>query len=323
LSDPRPRPTISVVVASYNTPKTLEMCLRSLASQSAEQVLVLDCSDQDPAPLLSKQFPAVRFFYFGEAVSIPRLRWKGFRESTGDVVANLESWMVPGPGWVEALREVHSEQASAPVVGGAVAFDPGDGGSAFQWGDFFYEYGRHMAPADGGGADDGVATGGEASSRETEDGEVAELTGANCSYKRAALEECDDLLEHGAWDSALHERFQKQGTPLWRAGSATVEYCGDPTPRQVILQRFHYGRWFAAERNAELTFAERVVRCLTSPLVPWILLRRLWQSLDGKPGARRQLARSVAWVMFSYSLWSLGEARGYLLGGGSSEHRIF
>ncbi len=313
MSDPLPQPTVSAVVASYNTPKTLEMCLRSLAAQSAEEVLVLDCSDVNPAPLLSGQFPAVKFFHFEEKMSIPQLRWEGFRESTGDVVANLESWMVPRPGWVEALRQAHAEQASAPVIGGPVGFDPGEGGSAFQWADFFYEYGRHMPTAELGALDD----------RGADNREVAELTGANCSYKRSTLFECDDLLRHGAWDSALHERFQNQGTSLWRAGSATVNYCGDPTLSQVLLQRFHYGRWFAAERNPQLGFAERLVRCLTSPLVPWILLRRLWQSLGGKPGARRQLARSVGWVMLSYSLWSLGEACGYLFGGGSSEHRIF
>ena len=221
--------------------------------------------------------------------------------------------MVPGPDWVESLRKAHQQHASAPVIGGPVRFDPGEGASAFQWGDFFYEYGRHMSPADDGEVDGGAA----------DNCEVDELTGANCSYKRAALEECEDLLRHGAWDSALHERFQKQGTSLWRAGSAAVDYRGEPRLSQLILQRFHYGRWFAAERNPHLGFAERLARCLASPLLPWILLRRLWQSLDGKPGARRQLARSVAWVMFFYSLWSLGEACGYLLGGGSSEHRIF
>ena len=290
-------------MASYNTPKTLEMCLHSLAAQSADEVLVLDSSDEDPAPFLSKHFPDVKFFHFREAVSIPRLRWKGFRESTGEVVANLESWMVPGPDWVEALRKAHTEHAPTPAIGGPVGFDPGQGGSAFQWGDFFYEYGRHMTPAD--------------------DGAVDELTGANCSYKRSALEECEDLLHHGAWDSALHERFKKQGSLLWRAGKASADYRGEPRLSQVILQRFHYGRWFAAERNRQLGFPQRLARCLTSSLVPWILLRRLWQSLGGKPGARRRLARSAGWVVFSYSLWSLGEACGYLLGGGSSEHRIF
>ena len=282
--------------------------MRSLAGQSAEEILVLDSSDEDPAPFLSGQFPHVKFFHFRQSLSIPRLRWKGFRESTGEVVANLESWMVPGPDWVEALRKAHAEHASAPAIGGPVGFDPGESGAVFQWGDFFYEYGRHMTPADDGAPDNGVTD---------------ELTGANCSYKRAALEECEDLLLHGAWDSALHERFKKQGSLLWRAGKASADYRGEPRLSQVILQRFHYGRWFAAERNRRLGFPQRLARCLSSPLVPWILLRRLWQSLGGKPGARRRLARSAGWVVFSYSLWSLGEACGYLLGGGSSEHRIF
>ena len=216
------RPAISVVVASYNTPKTLEMCLRSLAAQAAGEVLVVDCSDKDPAAALAKQFPDVRFLHFSRPQSIPQLRWKGFGESTGDVVANLESWMVPGPQWVEALRKAHEEHPSAPAIGGAVEFDPGGGSSAFRWGDFFYEYGRHMSPADDGAADNR---------------EVDELTGANCSYKRAALGECEDLIRRGAWDSAIHERFLKQGSSLWRAGPATVDYRGEPKLSQLIQQR--------------------------------------------------------------------------------------
>ena len=284
------------------------MCLRSLAAQAAGEVLVVDCSDKDPAAALAKQFPDVRFLHFSRPQSIPQLRWKGFGESMGDVVANLESWMVPGPQWVEALRKAHEEHPSAPAIGGAVEFDPGGGSSAFRWGDFFYEYGRHMSPADDSAADNR---------------EVDELTGANSSYKRAALDECEDLLERGAWDSAIHERFKERGGSLWRAGPATVDYRGEPKLSQVIQQRFHYGRWFASERSRQLGFFDRLTRCLASPLVPWILLRRLWRSLRGKPDARYQLARSAGWVVFSYSLWSLGEACGYLCGGGSSEHRIF
>ncbi len=91
--------------------------------------------------------------------------------------------MVPGSDWVESLRKAHQQYASAPVIGGPVRFDPGEGASAFQWGDFFYEYGRHMTPADDGAVDDATADCGVVDSSE-----VDELTGANCSYKRAALE---------------------------------------------------------------------------------------------------------------------------------------
>lgn len=298
---PRP-PSVSVIVVSFNRPKLLERCLAALEGQDAVETIVVDASDEDPAGGLRERFEAVTFVHFKEPRSIPELRWEGARRSRGDVIAHLESTMEPSAGWVEALQAAHRD-GSAGVVGGPVAFDGGPENSAFQWADFFHEYGRHMAPKG--------------------DGFAKELTGANCSYRRSVIEECLDLLEDGAWEGPIHERIRLQGGELWRASGAAVFYRGEARLGTLVQQRFHYGRWHAGERRRAISVPERLTRALLFPLVPLVLHWRLWKSLEGKPEARLRSLGCVVWLWFSHSLWAVGEARGYLFGSGSSRGRIF
>ena len=295
-------PSVSVVVVSFNAPQSLERCLAALEGQAWEEVLVVDASSEDPSSAVKERFPDVTVVHFPELRSIPELRWEGARRTRGDVIALLESAMEPSAGWVEALRAVHRD-GPAMVVGGPVAFEGGPEVSAFQWADFFYEYGRWMAPKS--------------------DGFAAELTGANCSYRRSALEECLDLMENGAWEGAIHDRLRSRGGELWRASGAQAFYRGEPRFGTIVRQRFHYGRWHAGERGATMPWPERVVRAALFPAVPLVLYWRLWKSLDGKPETRLESLRSVGWLGLFYLLWAAGEACGYLFGSGSSRGRIF
>ena len=247
-------PTLSVVVVSFNQPRLLERCLTALEGQGAAEIIVVDASDEDPAPALTQRFEAVTFVHINEPRSIPQLRWEGVRRTRGDVIAQLESTMEPAAGWGEALRAAHRD-GPADVVGGPVAFQTGPQTSAFQWADFLHEYGRHMAPKS--------------------DGFAKELSGANCSYRRSAIEECLDLLEDGAWEGPIHDRLRQQGGELWRASGAVVFYRGDARFRTLIRQRFHYGRWHAGERRKEMSPPERILRAALFPLVPFVLHWRL------------------------------------------------
>ena len=293
---------VSVVVVSFNQPKLLERCLTALEGQGAAEIIVVDASDEDPAAGLKERFEGVTFVHFGEPRSIPELRWEGARRTRGDVIALMECTMEPSARWVEALRSAHRD-GPAGVVGGPVAFQGAPEASAFRWADFFYEYGRHMAPKS--------------------DGFAKELTGANCSYRRSAIEECVDLMEDGSWEGAIHDRLRLQGGELWRASGAVAFYRGEPRLATVIRQRFHYGRWHAGERRAAMDLPQRAARAVLFPVVPLVLYWRLWKSLEGKPEARLQSLRGVGWLGLSYLLWAAGEACGYLFGSGSSRGRIF
>ena len=220
------QPTVSVVVASYNSWESLEQCLSSLAGQQTVEVIVADCSDSDHTPALAARFPSVKFRHFNHRMSIPQLRWAGVSQSTGEIVALTECWMVPSPGWVAALRETHVKHPADPAVGGPVDFPPrGQSAPLFLWADYFSDHIQYMPPADDGYRD--------------------ELPGHNCSYRRWVFDEFSDLIERGAWDPLIHRRLKNRGYHLRFAGRAVVHYCGHLPRRKILSQRFHYGRWSA------------------------------------------------------------------------------
>jgi hypothetical protein len=308
------RPTVSVVVVSYNTPRRLEKCLASLSRQPAAEILVMDCSDANPGALLAAKFPAVEFRHFAEKLSIPELRREGIRASKGDVVALTESWMEPCPVWVQSLSEAHRRYPDVPAVGGPIAFpcEGAQGGAAagvgssthgvapalLEWADYFSEYGEHVP--------------GPGDTREVLP--AGSLSGANCSYKRWAIETCRDLVDQAAWEPLIHERLLAAGHELKRAAAARVCYQKPAVLGDLLRQRFHYGRGHGAGRTLGRPRIERLARGVAAPLVPWVLLGRLWRGLPQTPGLRGRVLAASGWILALNSAWALGEAAGAWFG---------
>ncbi len=264
----------------------------------------MDGSDVDPGVSLAARFPGVEFRHFAVKRSIPELRGDGIHAAKGDVVALTESWMEPCGGWVEALREAHREHAGVPVVGGPVAF-PCSGASAtrLEWADYFSEYGEHV-PGREGGAELSTAM---------------RISGANCSYKRWALEECRDLIEQGAWEPRIHERLRQRGHELKRAAGALVCYQRPTKLGALLRQRFQHGRGHAVEQRHGRSVLERIARGAAAPLVPWVLSARLWRGLPGSGGLRRRFLAAAGWILALNAAWALGEAAGSWFGPGKGD----
>lgn len=282
---------LAVIVTSYNSPSTLEQCLASLAAQpEASEIVVADCSPEDPAPRLRVRFPAVRFLHFAGPRSVPELRWKALAETTGVLIAAVEARCVPAADWCRCLAAAHAAHPDAPAVGGPVAL--ASDASALDTGLYFNEYGLFAHP---------VASGWR-----------ADLSGANLSYKRADLEAERDLLDAGAWETWLHERWRSQGRGLWLAADAVVTFRNSMPLGVILRQRFHYGRGYAGARGGP-----RLIRLLLSPLLPAVLTLRIARSL----GTRLRW-RAFGWLLLFTSAWAAGEAAGYLFGP-PERHEIF
>lgn len=264
----------------------------------------MDSSDGDPGVSLAARFPAVKFRHFSKKRSIPELRREGIHAAKGDVVALTESWMEPCGGWIEALREAHREHAGVPVVGGPVAFPcSGVSVSRLEWADYFSEYGEHVPGREGGA---------ELSTAER-------ISGANCSYKRWALEECRDLIEQGAWEPRIHERLQQRGHELKRAAGARVCYHRPAALGPLLGERFQHGRGHAVEQRPERSAIERIARGAAAPLVPWVLLTRVWRGLPTSDGLRGRFLSAAGWILALNAAWALGEAAGNWFGPGKGD----
>lgn len=281
--------SLSVVVASYNSHETLSRCLESLSRQpTAREIVVADCSLEDPAKELKARFPKVRFLHFAEPRTIPELRWEAYRHTSGEVVAATEGRCVPAADWCDALLEAHSAAPEAPAVGGPIALQAP--ATAFDWGVYFCEYGWHCPPP-------------------TE--RVVRLaSGANISYKRAALDRSRDLIEAACWETQFHERWLKQGMPL-RMADANVMFENRMRPGDVVRQRFHYGRGYGADRVAGAGVKVRLGYAARCPLLPVVLPLRLGR-IAARRGHGRPFLRALAWVVSLSAVWAAGEMTGYL-----------
>ena len=84
------QPTVSVVVASYNSWESLEQCLSSLTNQQATEVIVADCSDSDHTPALAARFPSVKFRHFNQnfRFGTPTRTWYSLSSPEGNDFAS-------------------------------------------------------------------------------------------------------------------------------------------------------------------------------------------------------------------------------------------
>jgi hypothetical protein len=216
--------------------------------------------------------------------------------------------MRPSTGWVAALREAHLRSPGAAVAGGPIAFPcEGENATLLAWADYFSEYGEYL-PGGGHGL--------EASF-------VEKVSGANCSYKRWALEECHQLIEQAAWEPEIHRRLLQHGHKLMWVADARA--CYDKTSRlaDLLRQRFHYGRGHAARRLGRAPWIERLARGAAAPLVPCVLLGRLWRNVRPLPGIRERFRAAAGWILVLNGAWALGEAAGAWFGPGGGDPAIF
>ena len=227
------------------------------------------------------------------------MRREALRLAGGEIIAMTEARLVPSPGWAAALLEAHAIHPQTPAVGGPIDSAPA---SVFDDAVYLCEYGLHMPPA--------------------ADGEAEELSGANLSYKRWALDLCRDLVEAGAWEPFLHQRLRQSGYRLRRAGWASVRYYNSLSAARFIRQRFHYGRWFAAARVAATGIWKKLLFAAFCPLLPALLTFRL-----GRVAAVRRQGggfwRALPLILVFQAVWATGEFCGYLLGKGSSDRQVF
>jgi hypothetical protein len=269
-------------VTSYRSARTLQDCLESIAKQveQADEIVVADCSPIQP----DIRVPGVKLIYFSEKHSVPEMRWAALRATSGDLVAVIESRCIPDSDWLKNLAEAHAKYPDAAAIGGPVWAAPA---SALDDGLYFSEYGQYAPPVDGGLTE--------------------ELSGANLSYKRAALEKERDLLDAGCWETLIHLRWRDRGIPLALC-DARVAFVNGMALADILRQRFDYGRNYAASRNVP-----RIVFAAASPALPFLLTWRLARSAARK-GMARRFWRCAAYVFVFNVAWSAGEMCGYLFG---------
>ncbi len=290
---------LAVIVTSYDSPAVLRRGLASLVVQrEVAEIVVSDCSPQDPAELLAEEFPTVRFLHFDRKLTVPVLRWAALEKTSAELVGALESRCVAAPDWARRIVSAHDAAPHAPAVGGPVA--PGSASNAFELGLYFCEYGAFAPPL--------------------AQGPARALSGANLSYKRRDLEAERDYLDSGRWETFLHERWLAAGRELHLCGAA-IEFENTMSRRTALRQRFHYGRGYAAERVEGAPLPCRALYAGFCALLPLLLTARMARTAFAK-SMGGEFLRALCWTLLLNAAWSAGELAGYTFGS-DREPRIF
>ncbi len=122
---------VSIIIPAYNEEKYLRHTLEAVLAQTYSdiEIIVVDNASTDGTAALARQFPSVRVFE--EKRQGPQFaRERGFKESTGDIVCNLDADCAPDRGWV--ARAV-SHFKNLEVVGVSGPWDYADGGFFFRY----------------------------------------------------------------------------------------------------------------------------------------------------------------------------------------------
>lgn len=289
---------LSVVVASVNGLPYLADCLEALERHAPEaEVVVADWTDERTRQHVRERFPDVTLLSFEQPMTVPELRAAGIFASSAPHVAVIEDHCNVVAGWSERLVAAHEQGHAA--VGGSIRNYPHR--RVRDWAAFFCEYSSYLEPARGGSVED--------------------LPGMNVSYDRRALETIDDLLREGRWESWLHARLLERGVGLWCDPDAVLDHAKDFGVREFLSQRYHYSRSYAGMRNPDLG-RKRVLYALGSPLIPALMYRRIAANVLGRRRHRRELALATPLILLYSGVWAVGEAIGYVFGGGRSLLRV-
>lgn len=289
---------LSVVIASVNGMPYLGRCLDALAERApGAEVVVSDWTDEATRAEVRERWPSVKLLSFDEPKTIPELRAAGVFAATGPVVALIEDHCLVAPGWADRLEAAQAD--GREVAGGPIRNRATE--RIRDWAAFFCEYSAVMEPMPRGA--------------------VPGLPGMNVSYGPEALAAIDDLLREGRWETWLHPRLQERGFELWCEPDAVVEHDKDFGLGEFLSQRYHYSRSYAGMRNSDLG-ARRVLYALGTPLLVPLLYARMARNVFARGRARREFVLATPLVLLYVTIWALGEAVGYAVGGGRSLLRV-
>jgi hypothetical protein len=297
MSDSGAAPAISVVLATdrFETVReTVEHLRLQTVAASIELVFVAPS-----APSLDLDAEACAGFHSSSIVEagsfdlLQPARAAGVRAASAPIVFFAESHCFPEPGSLQALLERHRE----PWVAVGQVLCNGNPATSVSWSNLVMDYGEQMAGLPGG--------------------EVARLPSHNSSFKRDALLALGDGLEHAMEiGDTLIAAVVARGGRLYLEERARTHHLNVSRRGVWLRERLAAGRGYAGRRAEDWSVARRALYGALWPLIALVRLARI-RRLILRAGAGDRL---LPWIYPALAagllVASLGEALGYLMGGG-------
>jgi GT2 family glycosyltransferase len=290
-------PRLSVIIASFNAQGTITACLQSLATQRTEEkfeVIVVDSSTDATPVLVRCKFPNVTLCTFSDRKFCGDARNAGISIAKGDIIAFIDADCVADRGWVDEILKAH--QSSHLAIGGAIANR--EPSSIVGWGAYFCEFSQWMPNI-----------------RPTW---LADVAGANMSYKRKIFEELGPFIE-GSYcsDTDFHWRLSQIGHRIRFVPSILVfHHYIDGFPG-FIRHEYHHGQSFARVRVEGKQFSrlKRFIYVMLAFLIPAKRFLEIVRRSFGNRTYVPEFVKVSPLVLLGLVSWAVGEWVGYIRGG--------
>jgi len=293
-------PELSVVLGSRQPWPEAEMTIASIYEQACSldaEIILASAGDAEKPAALATRYPRVQWHAFpGE--TIYRLRAAAVACATARIVAWTEDHVRVGSDWCARVLAAHAANPSAAAIGGVV--DNGHPESAKDWAHHFVIFGPVTSPL--------------------ADGVSVPLSGAaNFSIKRDLLL---PLPDWGLAEMFLVQEMRARDIPMAVDPSIVVHHI-QPVPLSVLFRyHFHNGRTIAAFRSTTEARLLRLLRLGGCAILPFYLAGLRAVQVWPKRSRRRELVTALPWMLCLTAAQSVGEAVGYLVGGGRSAFEL-
>ncbi len=282
----------SVVIAVWPDIDGLSECLASLDSRRDSTIEILVVGGGRFPTEIRNRFPGVEWLQGSPDMLVPHLWSIGINNSRGKIVAITTARFVPAPDWLKNIYEAHKRLAS-PGIGGAI--DPPRGGSAKNWAIYFLRYSAYL--------------------QYTREQIVHEIAGENASYKRGSLAAHREAIADGFWEPDFHRLLRAEGKTLSFVPAIRVRQGAPFSLRCFCNQRFQHGRHFGRMRLRGHSAPMRIARLVTSPLIPAVLLAKIFGRVVISRRHFGRLLFSLPLLFVFVVAWTLGEVFGYCTAG--------
>lgn len=295
---------VSVLIGARGASEDLRVCLQSLEREATPEnvEVIVAVPESDPAcRVVDEEFPWAELVTVtaGRGANLAELRAAAYVWARGEIIAFTDAHCSVAPGWIEAIRRAMA--SGADVAAGAVLNRTA--GSMADWTAFLFDYGDFLPPIAGGPA--------------------TTFSGNNIAYRREMLGDPESYARGGLLKYFVNLRLAREGRRMVTAPAMVVSYRRQIQLARLLRDRFHFGRCFAAQRLSEAGGAFRFWYRALAPLLPALVVIRLFRRLLARPVLRRETVRAALPLTLVGLAWGAGETAGALLGRGASCREVY
>jgi GT2 family glycosyltransferase len=291
-----PAVELTVIIASYNSERTIECCLASLEHQETErnfEVIVVDSSiDDAAAKIVEENFPRVKLYRFLKRKFVGDARNFGISKASGRIIAFIDTDCRAAKNWVNEILKNHSSPYLA--IGGAIA--NGNPDSYVGWAAYFCEKPGQWMP-------------------NTPAGWFVDVCGVNMSYKKDIFEKYGNFIE-GTYcsDTEFHWRIARAGQRIRFIPSILVFHDNIEGFAEFLRHEYYHGRSFARVRINAQGFS-RLKRWVYG-VSPCLILMKLFVAVVIRNLKNRiylaYFIKTLPILILGFVSWVSGECAGYI-----------